>query len=503
TDGGLTWTRGLIPHLTTASGGTYTRASDPVAAFDAVGSIYINALVGADDAFAGRDIVVSRSTDGGATFDAPRIAYHKSDNTINPDKNWIAVNSFPGTPSAGRLLVTFTAFAPDGYNTIVRTYSDDGGATWSPIANVSAPHISAQSSQPAFLSNGHAAVSYYRVEGNYEDVWLEIALSSDGGVTFGTPFRFVTVLPSYSHPTIRNSYASPSMVADRSGHLFVTYQNWVAGVGPKIFFSRSNDGGANWTTPMVISDNPTFSGVLNACLAASPDGETITVAFYDNRNNPGIDTMVDVYLAQSLDGGASWQPNIRLTPISTDATLAPKTGLGYMLGDYLAIAEATSANVPAVPIWVDTRSGNPDPFIARVGIAPQLDYSSWEAARLSLAQINNPALGGKLGNADFDAKRNLLEYALGSSPADPDTSGLTIGGVDGNTFTVTYPKLKGASDVSLHATASTNLTLGDWTSADVTEMKIGDQGVLEIWRASIPSPVAWPTRFLRLDASSP
>jgi hypothetical protein len=41
-----------------------------------------------------------------------------------------------------------------------------------------------------------------------------------------------------------------------------------------------------------------------------------------------------------------------------------------MLGDYQGIAEATNAGVPAVPVWIDTRTGNPDPFIARVEISP-------------------------------------------------------------------------------------------------------------------------------------
>jgi hypothetical protein len=41
-----------------------------------------------------------------------------------------------------------------------------------------------------------------------------------------------------------------------------------------------------------------------------------------------------------------------------------------MLGDYQGIAESTNASVPAVPVWIDTRIGNPDPFVARVEISP-------------------------------------------------------------------------------------------------------------------------------------
>ncbi|MFZ3376461.1 MAG: hypothetical protein WA183_12990, partial [Chthoniobacterales bacterium] len=130
-------------------------------------------------------------------------------------------------------------------------------------------------------------------------------------------------------------------------------------------------------------------------------------------------TLVDLYLAQSFDGGATWQPNIRLTSVSTDASLAPLTSAGYMLGDYQGVAQPTNANVPAVPVWIDTRTGNPDPFVARVGIAPQVNFTSWEAARLSLHQINNPALGGQSGDADRDGEDNLSEFRSGTDPNNP------------------------------------------------------------------------------------
>jgi hypothetical protein len=89
-----------------------------------------------------------------------------------------------------------------------------------------------------------------------------------------------------------------------------------------------------------------------------------------------------------------------------------------MLGDYLGIAETTSPDVPAVPVWVDTRTGNPDPFIDRVGIAPQVDFTSFQASRLSLAQITDPQLGGPGGDADADGETNLSEFFSATEPND-------------------------------------------------------------------------------------
>jgi hypothetical protein len=90
-----------------------------------------------------------------------------------------------------------------------------------------------------------------------------------------------------------------------------------------------------------------------------------------------------------------------------------------MLGDYQGIAESTGPNVPAVPVWIDTRTGNPDPYVTRVGIAPQVNFTSWQAARLSLGQINNPQTGGEAGDADGDGEDNLSEFQRGTEPNDP------------------------------------------------------------------------------------
>src|SRR5438552_13930975 len=83
-----------------------------------------------------------------------------------------------------------------------------------------------------------------------------------------------------------------------------------------------------------------------------------------------------------------------------------------MLGDYLGVAQTTRPTVPAVPIWVDTRSGNPDPFITRAGIAPYADLVlAWEAARESLAQVRLPLFASRLAILTATAKitnRSLL-----------------------------------------------------------------------------------------------
>ena len=163
-NGGLSWSRALIPGLTPTSGGPYFRATDPVAAVNAGGALFLCTLAATEVNFARGVVLVSRSLDGGATFAAPRVAYRAPNNTVFPDKNWIAINTFPGTPTFGRIVVTFTLFGSgstaDGAP-LARTYSDNGGITWSAPAFIHPAITNAQGSQPVFLPNGKLAVVYW------------------------------------------------------------------------------------------------------------------------------------------------------------------------------------------------------------------------------------------------------------------------------------------------------------------------------------------------------
>jgi len=425
-DGGLSWTRALIPNLTMTTGGPYFRATDPVAGIDLDGKVFLCTEGATDTNFLHGIILVSRSTDGGTTFGPPSIVFQPASDSDFPDKGWMAVNTFAGTASVGRILVTWTEFGTTSASPIMRAYSNDHGVTWSSAALIHAATTNAQGSQPIFLPDGRVAIIYWNFadsgfDGGDAPAALEeidMVLSNDGGVTFGTPTR-VTTVTRYDQPSIRNGVFLPSATTDRTtGALYVVYQALDSGGSPRVLFTKSTNAGATWSVPIAVTDNPN-TGVFNAAISASPDGQTLTVSFYDQRDSGGSTTLCNLYLAQSFDGGTTWQPNIRLTSETSNAVLAPLTADGYMLGDYLGIAESTSPDVPAVPVWVDTRTGNPDPFISRVGIAPDVDFTSFQASRLSLAQINDPQIGGATSDADGDGVNNLSEFLSGTELSDP------------------------------------------------------------------------------------
>lgn len=419
-DGGLTWTRALIPNLTTVTGGPYPRATDPVAGIDLSGRIFLTTEGATNSDFTEGVILVSRSLDGGATFGSPAIVFQPQSSTDFPDKPWMAINTFAGTSSTGRILVTWTLFGKGDPSPILRSYSDDHGVTWSPGVAIHSANASAQGSQPVFLPDGRLAIVYWNFQGANGGEEIDMVLSNDGGVTFGSP-TLVTPVTRYNPVSIRSGVFLPSATTDRTtGALYVVYQAFDSASNPRVMFTKSTNAGATWSTPIATTDNPN-TGVFNPAVSASPDGQTLAVSFYDQRDSGGSTLLCNLYLAQSFDGGATWQPNIRLTSVTTNASLAPLTDEGYMLGDYLGIAPSTSPDVPAVPVWVDTRTGNPDPFITRAGLAPDVDFTSFQASRLSLAQITDPQLGGTAGDADADGENNLSEFLSSTEPNDPES----------------------------------------------------------------------------------
>ena len=470
-DGGLTWSRSLIQGVTRVSGGAYYRCTDPVAGVDLDGNLYLNTLAAVDSDFDISALLISRSTNGGLSFEPPVEIVRSPSASVIVDKNWMAINTFPNTPSAGRIVSTFTRFGIEGYPLAI-THSDDQGASWSPWHYITPTPFYAQGTQPVFLPDGKLAVVYWNFAlGQPLHEYVEVVVSTNGGETFNFSNRVAAVIP-YPASGIRDGRFLPSACGNRvDDSLYVVYQALDKGT-PRIMFTKSSDAGVSWALPMPVSDNP-GTAVLNAAVAVSPDGAIVTVMFYDARINPADPLMVDVFLAQSFDGGATWEPNIRVTTHSSDARLAPLTGSGYMLGDYQAIAPAIPPDVPAVGVFIDTRTGDPDPFVFRAAPASGLSFASWRAARMSLEQIRNPFAGSGGADPDLDGRANLLEYVAGTNPLESDSEAFSFGvsgfGPD-QVAAAEYRILRNATDVTLWWSTSTNFV--DWSVAAVEQMTV-------------------------------
>ena len=421
TDGGFTWTRALTPNLSQLTGGTYFRSTDPVSAIDLQGNLFLSTLDARDSGFTMDDLVVSRSADGGVTW-TNHVAFSTPNAELFADKDWLAVNDFAGSPNVGRLVGTFTGFASTSAgvttgNTLFATVSDDQGTTWSPTVAITPSGGSYQGTQPFFLPDGTLICIYQSYFSNL-GFDLESSRSLDGGKTWPSiPMVAAANLTEFDDPVARTGGGLPSVAVSReTGRIFVTWQAVASDGSARIFVTNSSDEGGTWTPAQVVSDNPANISVFNPAVTVTPDGMNVTVVFYDKRLAPDQENYVDLFAAQSFDGGNTWAPEIRVSDFTTDLRLAQLSATGYMVGDYLGVAPAYTATQGVVPIWCDTRNGFSDPLIARVAPRPTSDFSAWQSVRFTSSELADPTKSGATADLDGDGYSNFAEYVLGTDP---------------------------------------------------------------------------------------
>ena len=266
-DGGAHWHQSRLPGLTRAVGGTYDRASDPVVAFGADGSVYVSSLV--FDVTCPTAVAVSRSTDGGATFGLPVLAQHSNTCAVSDDKNWLVTDTQPNSPFYGRIYQFWTEFLANGTSPQVVRWSDNEGKTWSGT-HVVDPKDFAQNSQP-FVQPGGAITDTYLFAGH--------ALGN------GT----------------------------RQGFILPAGTGTAAGSGVSIVARTSFDGGATWTKPAVVATNIGGGPAGIRCCLPMMSGDHVTGRMFQvwNANGPG--TQDAVLVSRSADG-QHWTSPVQVTP---------------------------------------------------------------------------------------------------------------------------------------------------------------------------------------------
>lgn len=214
-DGGRNWKTGNVSGEDVPYFG-----SDPSTSFDVrhkrvlhASMNFRNTANGRDDA----DVVVSPSSDGGRTWQAPVIVYGGQGNADSPtqvinDKPWIVTDNNPSSRWYGRTYVTWSRFLflNDDYaeSPIWMAFSDDGGRDWSSAKEISGSDRTCsfqetgaatecdqdQGSVPVVGPDGTLSVAFQNEQheaaweqGEQFDTQYLVVRSRDGGRTFSTP----------------------------------------------------------------------------------------------------------------------------------------------------------------------------------------------------------------------------------------------------------------------------------------------------------------------------
>ena len=361
TDGGVSWLNQAAPLV----GPNSTRQSDPVNIFSDTGVAYA-CYLGYNDGggFTDTGIYVTRSTDGGLTWNNTVVAVPEG-GSYSTDKQWLAIDNNPASPFYHRIYLSWTEFGVCS-GCIHFVYSTDGGLTWSNQAvQLSTTNSGQQFSMPTVLANGNVFVNWANGSG------IAARTSTDGGVTF-SPQVTVGTMNTNLAMTGRNWRVNsiPVAAADRStpGRIVIVWNDGRnnAASGVDIYSIRSSDGGATWSAPARVNDDPT--GVVRhqaePWITTSPNG-LFHAIWYDEREDSSAAIIFNIYYSQSSDGGATWSTNVKASDATTDLNIGIPAGSGWngAAGDYINLA-ATDTDIYGV--WTDTRNGtNEDVYTFR------------------------------------------------------------------------------------------------------------------------------------------
>ncbi|HVO80544.1 MAG TPA: sialidase family protein [Terriglobales bacterium] len=224
----------------------------------------------------GVEVTVSRSTDGGATWQLAVAANLPSTTGLFSEGfSHLAIGS-DGTVYLSAMATPAGSLAP---NKMIFTKSLDGGKTWSPVARVfTATAITKIPNTP--ISAGDAPF---------------IAVDNSGG-----------------------SFA---------GRLYMTFYNWT-GSFMQVLVTNSSDGGQTWSTPVPVAAATTHDQFLPA-ISVSSSG-MVAVSWLDRRDDPG-NTKYRAYVAFSNGGGATFSRSISLA----SALSQPVFGIGVAFNTWL------------------------------------------------------------------------------------------------------------------------------------------------------------------------
>jgi hypothetical protein len=332
-DGGGTWADTIPQDVTRCTGGKDDRASDPWVAFANDGTAFFMSLVlnpaKPQTPFGARHggMLMSKSTDHGATWSAPtalttnnspHVLNDKNSVTADPTDNglvyavWDQLSVFPKTDAGAALLA-----------------QNDGVAIARELLNSKAGGSSV--CEPFTKPPCKGGAPFFKF--NFTGPTL-LSLSTNNGVGFAPPATIVST--GTDQQTIDNLV---QVTPDGTVYDFFTAINFTPAV-LNIGFVTSTNKGSSWSTPSFATDiqvvgvvtpdsgQPIRDASILYAVSVNPVNGAIYLTWQDDRASLGATSCttptgtipVDrIAFSQSTDGGATWSAPIRINQTPANA----------------------------------------------------------------------------------------------------------------------------------------------------------------------------------------
>lgn len=395
TNGGKTWTYGLLPDLTVNyEDGKYGAAADPSVGYDAKHGVWLIStlpLVGLQCCQLIGDVAVSRSTDG-LHWSSPI----KIDTTHLDDKNWTVCDNHPKSPFYGHCYTEWDqAF---GSGEVLMSVSSDGGKTWGP-GLASADGATGLGGEPVVQPNGTVIVPF-------QNGGINAFRSTNGGKSWSTTVSVATIDAAFDAGDIRNPDL-PSVGIDGGGKVFAVWSDcrFRSGCPSNDIVMSTSSNGVTWSSVSRIPIDSVSSTVDHFLPGVGVDPATLgktghlTIVYYYYPVANCAQCQLEVGFTTSQDGGKTWTAGKKLAG-PMQLTWLPLSDNGYMVADYIGVSYT---------------SGNPFGVFA-VATPPSTDGTLHEAMYTTkeplLAAPNEPQFSskGEMPADDADLHRKTQFY---------------------------------------------------------------------------------------------
>jgi hypothetical protein len=326
--------------------------SDPVMRSDADGNFYFSSLSSTTS------VEVFKSTNGGQTWGPPI-------NAFGGDKQWIAVDQTNG-PGRGNVYQHWNVQFSGVPNTSF-TRSTNGGASYEPPTTGPNPY-----SKWGTMAVGPMG-TLYTVGSNLNQTGHVFGVSTNAQFAAQTPTFTSTPINLGGLSTGGNSTVNPagllgqvSIAAANNGNLYVLSSVNPAGSDPlDVHFIRSTDGGATWSMPIRVNNNPVGQNSYQwfGTMSVAPNGR-IDAIWNDTGVDPSNDFSVLRY-AYSIDDGITWLGHTAVTPQFNHLLGFPSQN---KLGDYY---DMTSDDLGVSLVFSATFTGGQDVYYMRIAAIPE------------------------------------------------------------------------------------------------------------------------------------